>query len=63
MSALGTLVTGTVLVVAMAVGWAVVQRAWGRSVGRGCPDPDALAGRASCGGCEHEDACERGVER
>lgn len=47
-------------VVACAVGWLAVQRAWMRAFPGAAPDPDALSGRLGCHGCgECTKRCER----
>jgi len=44
----------------MAVGWALVQRAWRGTFPEAAPGGDALAGRLGCRGCgECTSNCER----
>lgn len=50
--------TGVLVVVGMAVAWAGVQSAWRRSFPRRGADPDALAGRLGCHGCDAADECD-----
>lgn len=37
--------------------WVAVQNAWRRSFPEACPDPDVLAGRGDCLGCDLWEAC------
>jgi len=60
---LASLATGALGVAAIAVGWVVIQRAWGRAFAGECSDPDVLSGRRSCGGCSGSERCERGEDR
>jgi hypothetical protein len=46
-------------IAALALGWACVQRAWRRSFPGG-DEPDALALRPGCHGCEEAESCGRG---
>ena len=47
-------------VAVMAAGWVAVQLAWRRVFPPGCHgDPDALAGRSGCHGCDEEKDCGR----
>jgi hypothetical protein len=39
--------------------WAGVQIAWRRTFPHACSDPDVLAGRMGCHGCDTAEACER----
>ena len=53
---LASYATGILAVVAMAVFWVGVQRAWRAAFPEACTDPDALAGRPGCRSCPHPDA-------
>jgi len=51
------------LLVGMAVGWALVQRAWRATFPEAAPGGDALAGRLGCRGCgECTSNCERSAD-
>jgi hypothetical protein len=39
--------------------WVAVQNAWRRSFAGACSDPDVLAGRGGCKGCDSTEACDR----
>ncbi len=54
--------TGILIIVALTVAWVGVQRAWRRAFPEGSGDPDALAGRTGCHGCNCTDVCERDQE-
>ncbi len=54
--------TGVLIIVALTVAWVGVQRAWRRAFPEGSGDPDALAGRTGCHGCNCTDVCERDQE-
>ncbi len=58
-----TLALGVVVLAVLAAVWVAVQNAWGRTFGRECADPDVLAGRKGCCGCEQDVDCERGAKR
>jgi len=45
-------------VVFMAVAWVGVQLAWRRVFPDACADPDVLAGRMGCHGCNSAEVCE-----
>ena len=42
---------------ALGVAWVAVQRAWRSTFPRAFADPDVLAERRSCSGCEHSTEC------
>jgi len=42
--------------------WIAVQRAWRRSFAELGSDPDALAGRSGCHGCNDSEGCQRRPE-
>ena len=46
----------------LSTAWLGVQRAWKRSFPDAIADPDALAGRSGCGGCNDSKACQRRLE-
>ena len=50
---------GMIVIVAVSVAWVGVQSAWGRSFPREGTDPDVLAGRLGCGGCDSTEQCDR----
>ena len=56
---LSSYVTGVVIVVAVSVIWVAVQLAWKKVFPEVCHDPDVLANRGSCHGCESTEACNR----
>jgi len=56
---LETYATGIVAVVALAVGWVAVQSAWRKAFPGMIADPDVLAGRTDCHGCERSKTCDR----
>ena len=45
------------LLVLVAVGWVGVQNAWRRAFPSACSDPDVLAGRLGCHGCDSTNGC------
>jgi hypothetical protein len=49
---------GIAAVVFMAVAWVGVQLAWRRVFPDACADPDVLAGRMGCHGCNSAEVCE-----
>jgi hypothetical protein len=51
--------TGILAIVALAVGWLGVQRAWARSFPNAFDDPDVLARRRGCDGCGCLTPCGR----
>jgi hypothetical protein len=58
---LGSLLVGVVTLVALTVGWALVQGAWARTFPERSPGGDAMAGRLGCHGCTScENPCENG---
>jgi len=46
-------------IVILAVAWAAVQGAWKKVFPDAVPDPDVLAGRMGCHGCDCTDDCDR----
>ncbi len=50
------------LLVLVLVAWLAIQRAWRASVGDGCSDPDALAGRLGCRAPSCPDPCGARLE-
>jgi hypothetical protein len=50
--------TGVAAIVALAVGWVAVQGAWRRAFPGRVADPDVLAGRTDCHGCERSRTCD-----
>ena len=50
---------GLLAVVALAVGWVAVQRAWARAFPDAFDDPDVLAERAGCHGCGCTTDCRK----
>jgi hypothetical protein len=56
---LATYVTGLVGIVLLAVAWVWVQGVLRRGLPGASPDPDPLAGRMGCHGCEIEASCEQ----
>ena len=56
---LASYLTGVLVIVAVTVAWVAVQRAWRRAFPDASADPDALAGRGGCHGCNCTDVCER----
>ena len=55
---LETYATGMVAVVALALGWVAVQSAWRKAFPGTTADPDVLAGRTDCHGCERSMTCD-----
>jgi hypothetical protein len=55
---LETYVIGLGAVVVLAVAWVGVQSAWRRVFPGVSSDPDVLAGRLGCHGCDGTDVCE-----
>jgi hypothetical protein len=53
------LVTAAVGMALLAAGWLWIQRAWTRAFPDACADPDPLAERLGCHGCELGENCER----
>jgi hypothetical protein len=51
---------GLVVIVVVAVAWVGVQLAWRKTFPEACSDPDVLAGRMGCRGCDDNDKCSRG---
>jgi len=47
---------GAILLVSTA--WVGVQRAWRKSFPHDGGDPDALAGRSGCHGCDNTEGCQ-----
>jgi hypothetical protein len=56
---LSSYAVGLVGVVALAVSWVAVQRAWARAFPDAFDDPDVLAERAGCQGCGCTTICQR----
>jgi len=56
---LGSYAVGLLGIVALAVGWVAVQRAWARAFPDAFDDPDVLAGRGGCDGCGCVTVCQR----
>ena len=50
---------GVIAIVAVSAAWVGVQSAWGRSFPRDGADPDVLAGRLGCAGCDGTKECDR----
>ncbi len=46
----------------LSTAWFGVQRAWRRSFAEVGADPDALAGRTGCQGCNESEACQQRPE-
>jgi len=46
-------------VVTVMLVWIAIQSAWRRVFPEACSDPDVLAGRAQCGGCNRGGVCRR----
>jgi len=57
------MLTSYAVVIAGVVGvmllWIAGQSAWRRVFPEACSDPDVLAGRAGCGGCDRGKVCSR----
>lgn len=51
--------TGLIGIVAVLLLWVWVQNAWRRAFPGAFDDPDVLAERLGCDGCDQRDACER----
>jgi hypothetical protein len=49
---------GLVAIVVMAVAWVWVQGAWRKTFPGASCDPDVLASRMGCHGCDCENICE-----
>lgn len=56
---LRTYATGLTAIVVLAAAWVAVQIGWRRAFPQAGTDPDALAGRPGCGGCDEAERCER----
>jgi hypothetical protein len=56
---LTSLATGVLGVAALLLIWVGVQSAWRRAFPDAFDDPDVLAQRIGCGGCEREPDCEQ----
>jgi hypothetical protein len=56
---LATIATGAIGMVLLAVGWVWIQQACRRAFPDATRDPDPLAGRIGCHGCESEENCGR----
>jgi hypothetical protein len=54
-----SLTIGIGSIVALMVGWALVQSTWKRLFHEDLADEDALAGRSSCGGCGCGVVCKK----
>jgi len=54
---LASYATGLIAIVVVAALWLGVQLAWRRAFPSRCSDPDALAGRTSCHGCDGAGNC------
>ena len=50
--------TGVGVLLGMLLAWVAVQQAWRRAFPGGDADPDALAGRGGCRGCDRSEVCE-----
>ena len=59
---LASYAVGLVGIVALAVGWVAVQRAWARAFPDAFDDPDVLAERAGCHGCGCTTVCQRRIQ-
>ena len=57
----GSYAIGLIAILVLIVAWAAVQGAWRRTFADAGTDPDPLAGRLGCHGCEKEEGCERRV--
>lgn len=57
MSELTTYLVAIAVPPALGVAWVAVQRGWRRSFPRAFADPDVLAERRGCSGCEHAAEC------
>jgi hypothetical protein len=55
---LSSYVIGMVAIVVMAVVWVGIQSAWRKAFPGHSSDPDVLAGRLGCHGCDSADVCE-----
>ena len=51
--------TGMIGVAMLVLVWVGVQSAWRRAFPEAFDDPDVLAPRLGCGGCDQEQICER----
>jgi hypothetical protein len=51
--------TGVIGVAALLLVWVGVQNAWRRAFSDALDDPDVLAQRIGCGGCDRERDCDR----
>ena len=49
---------GIAATIFVAVAWVGVQLAWRRVFPDACADPDVLAGRMGCHGCDSTEVCE-----
>jgi hypothetical protein len=56
---LETYATGLIGIALVALFWVWVQSAWRRTFPDACVDPDVLAERVGCAGCDRTDACSR----
>ena len=50
---------GLTAIAMLCVAWLAVQLAWRRVFSDASSDPDALAGRLGCHGCDCTDVCEK----
>ena len=55
-------IIGVGAILLLSTAWIGVQRAWRRSFADLGDDPDALAGRSGCHGCNDSEGCQRGAE-
>ena len=51
---------GSIGLALLMLGWLSVQRAWSRAFPDACSDPDPLAGRIGCQGCNCTKSCRKG---
>ncbi len=54
---LASYATGLIAIAIVTAAWVGVQIAWRSTFGGGCSDPDVLAGRMSCHGCDGTSKC------
>jgi hypothetical protein len=59
---LASYLTGLIVIVLVAVAWVGVQLAWRKTFPDACSDPDVLAGRMGCHGCDSAKDCGRQSE-
>lgn len=60
---LESLVTGTGIIVGLALAWVLVQTLWRNTFSEYISDEDVLADRRSCGNCGCSTACKRDISK